>query len=262
MKSIKKINMSNKISVRILFLAFLYSITICLYAKNKKDSTDLFDTIYTNKNSNGMKFEIILEKGIAHNHPTFAIWIEDLEGNYIQPIMVTKFIATGIFGHGPVNDSAWGIKPGEAYRPAALPYWNHKRIGQPVLIKLMPGKNDSIPDAYTSATPPGNFILETGTNEVLNNKFRLVFEINQTWDWNEYWTNNKFPDDKQYKTSCQPSVVYSVIIDPESDIKEYWLNPIGHGHYSGKDGILYTNLSTLTTAMNIVKSVKVIVKKL
>jgi polyphosphate kinase len=38
------------------------------------------------------------------------------------------------------------------------------------------------------------------------------------------------------------------------------LNPIGHGHYSGKNGKLFTDLSSLTTALKIVKSLKVKVK--
>ena len=87
-----------------------------------------------------------------------------------------------------------------------------------------------------------------------------MMEINQTWDWNEYWTNNKYPGNKQYKTSSQPSIVYYAEIDLDNPQKEYWLNPIGHGHFSGDDGKLYGNLSTLTTALEIVKRIKVIIK--
>jgi polyphosphate kinase len=35
------------------------------------------------------------------------------------------------------------------------------------------------------------------------------------------------------------------------------LNPIGHGHYSGKDGKLYTDISTLTTAKNIAEKLTI-----
>ena len=35
---------------------------------------------------------------------------------------------------------------------------------------------------------------------------------------------------------------------------------IGHSHYSGKDGNLYPDLSTLTTAVQIVKSIKVVIE--
>jgi hypothetical protein len=86
---------------------------------------------------------------------------------------------------------------------------------------------------------------------------KVFFEINQSWDWNEYWTNSKYPDDVDYKTSSQPSVVYSAVIDFDNPDKSYELRPIGHGHYSGKDGKIYPDLSTLTTALEIVERVKV-----
>ncbi|QGY44315.1 hypothetical protein GM418_11795 [Maribellus comscasis] len=34
-------------------------------------------------------------KGKTYNHPSFAIWIEDLEGNFIETLYVTQFVATG-----------------------------------------------------------------------------------------------------------------------------------------------------------------------
>jgi hypothetical protein len=82
-------------------------------------------------------------------------------------------------------------------------------------------------------------------------------EINQPWDWNEYWTNTKYPEDENYKTSSQPSLVYRVTIDLNSGVKEYSMKPVGHGHYSGMDGSLTTDLSTLTTALEIAKSITV-----
>ena len=88
---------------------------------------------------------------------------------FIQSLFITQYIATGIFGHGPINDSLWGNKPGEAYRPAALPYWNHKRIQQPEIKKVVPDKNNPIPDAYTAATPAASFVLKT--------KSDVIFEI-------------------------------------------------------------------------------------
>jgi hypothetical protein len=35
------------------------------------------------------------------------------------------------------------------------------------------------------------------------------------------------------------------------------MKPVGHGHYSGIDGSLTTDLSTLTTALEIAKSITV-----
>ena len=222
--------------------------------KDKKASTD---TIYTNISGQGNELIFIIKKGKYHNHPTMAIWLEDLKGHYLQPLFVTKFFATGIFDHGPLNDTVWGNNPGLAYRPAALPYWNHKRTDQPDMDKLVPNPDNPVPDGYTSATPKADFVLKTRSDISLPDTFRVMLEVNQTWDWNEYWTNNKYPDNIHYKSSSQPSVVYSVIIDLQNPIKEYWLQPVGHGHYSGMDGNLYTNLQTLTTALEILETIKV-----
>jgi hypothetical protein len=64
-------------------------------------------------------------------------------------------------------------------------------------------------------------------------------EINQPWDWNEYWTNTKYPDDEEYKTSCQPALVYRAIVNLDNAEKTYPMKVIGHSHYSGKTGELF-----------------------
>ena len=118
----------------------------------------------------------------------------------------------------------------------------------------------ALPDALTGATPKGSFTLQTGS-KVKNEKFyRILFEVNQPWDSNDFWTNNKFPDDNNYKTSLQPALIYAVTISADSNGKEYFLNPIGHSHYSGENGNLYTDLTTITTAKNIFSKIKVTLK--
>jgi hypothetical protein len=47
------------------------------------------------------------------------------------------------------------------------------------------------------------------------------------------------------------------VINPASSVKEYTMVPIGHSHYSGKDGSLTMDLSTITTALEITESIKV-----
>mgnify|MGYP001823206809 CR=1 FL=1 len=85
----------------------------------------------------------------------------------------------------------------------------------------------------------------------------ILFEINQSWDWNEYWTNDKFPGDAEYMSSSQPAVVYTVTIDLEKTDTIYTMQVAGHSHYSGKDGKLYLDISSLTTALNIAGVIKV-----
>jgi hypothetical protein len=192
-------------------------------------------------------------KGEAHNHPSFAVWVEDTDGNLIKTLFVTNAVATGYYNRGDAGDGTWLTVPGPSSRPAALPYWFHKRENIYPDQEIVPNPKQPVPDAYTGATPKSSFRLNAST--ALPKVYKVLVEVNQPWDWNQYWTNAKFPEENNYKTSAQPSVIYGVTINSTEQTEYYYLNPIGHGHYSGKDGKLYTNISTLTTATDIFDSI-------
>ena len=238
----------------IIFSIFLSG---CASQQNLSDNNEV---ITTNPETINTNLEFELTAGKNHNHPSFAIWVEDLDGNYIETLYVTEYFAKGVFGHGESEPGKWKNEAGEVRRPAALPYWSHKRNIKAGDGLYAPSPETEVPDALTSATPKGNFVLKTGTKAGKEKKYRILFEVNQPWDSNDYWTNDKYPDDNNYKSSLQPALIYSLTISPDSEIKEYYLNPIGHGHYSGKDGKLYTNLTTITTAKNIYSKVKVTIQ--
>ncbi len=206
-----------------------------------------------NPEATGPGLEIIFRKGESHNHPLMAIWVEDLNGNFVQTLFVAKSIGTGIFEHGKANQGKW--QPGEIKRPAALPVWSHRRGIQTDDGLFLPDRKNPIADAYTGATPTGDFNMLVHLDIPDIKEFNVFFEINQSWDWNEYWTNNKYPDDAEYKTSAQPSLVYKTTVNMASDQDSYPMYIIGHGHYSGKNGDVNKDLSTITTAKNIIKEV-------
>jgi len=244
---------------RISIVIILVSILLlgCSYNQNKQQ-IEVDETIKTQINEKGDDLFFQFIPGEAHNHPTFAIWVEDMEGNFQHTLYVTKSVSNGIWGHGELKPGKWKDKPGKAVRNASLPYWFHQRSDD--YLPAIPNDIDAVPDAITSATPKAEFYLESKSGLESGQRFRVVLEINQTWDWNEYWHNNKYHDDQDYKHSCQPALVYAVTIDPNSKVKDYYFNPIGHSHYSGDDGVLYTDLSTFTTALNIFNKIKVVVK--
>jgi hypothetical protein len=213
--------------------------------------------IQSNIDGRGTELSLEFHKGPVHNHPSFAIWLEDLEGNFIQTLFTTRYVATGTYGYGELESGKWKPEPGEAVRPATLPYWSHKRGQKTGKIPDLPSPENPLPDAISGATPSADFVLKTNSDRILLRRFRVLLEINQPWDSNRYWTNNKFPDDYDYLTSLQPALVYAVTVDLDSEITEYYLNPIGHSHYSGKDGLLYTDLSTFTTALQIAEKIVV-----
>lgn len=213
------------------------------------------DTIYIDKTNNGIDLTLEGIKGESFNHPTFVIWMEDLQGKMIRTLFVTNSYASGEFGHAQLSDSTWSNTPGASYQPAALPYWNHKK-GLINESSMVPTKQNPYVDAYSSATPQNNFQLIGGIQN-LSSSFRILLEVNQTWDWNQYWTNGKYPGNKNYINSAQPSLIYAVMISKVQDRRTYHLNPIGHGHPSGDNGELFTDISTLTTAKNIFSSITV-----
>lgn len=202
----------------------------------------------------GTPIKINFEKGPEFYYPLIVFWIEDMDGNYIETIYASQSIATGVFRFGVNEKGKW--MPGERRRTAALPYWGHKRGFLAPDGLYLPTPQNPIPDAITGATPRTNFVINTTINPELK-KFRLLMEINQTWDWNNHWHNNLHPDDEEYKTSCQPAIIYMAEVDVSQSGNEFILKPIGHSHYSGKTGELFSDLSTFTTALDIAKKITV-----
>ncbi len=215
-------------------------------------------TFTYNSDTTGSQISIEFTRGPAYNYPLMAIWVEDEVGNFVQTLYVAESIGKGTFEHGDISTGKW--QPGPIMRPAALPYWSHRRGIVNDAGLFLPDTKTPIADAYTGATPIGNFILNTRVENPNLRKFAVYFEINQSWDWNEFWTNAKYPDDNEYKTSCQPALVYMADVDLDSEAKTYPMSVIGHSHYSGKTGELFTDISTITTALNIAKEIRVTVK--
>ena len=245
--------------MKTLLLLFIIIVPVLMGGCKSKTVQTVPTEVYT-YNTTGKGTEIIIEfaKGKAFNHPLMAVWVEDEMGNFVQTLYVAESIGKGVFKHGDKSSGKW--MPGEIRRPAALPFWAHRRGIKASDGLYIPDKVNPVPDAYTGPTPDGNFVLNTNLDKINLNKFTVYFEINQTWDWNEYWTNNKYPDDEDYKSSCQPSLIYRTDINTVDQQKEFRMKVVGHGHYSGKNGELFTDLSTMTTALQIAEEIKVRVK--
>jgi hypothetical protein len=251
---------SNKYTglVSVFLIVFLAGVVYQSHAqKRKKTKPAEHVTIQTNAGGEGQEVSVEFTAGPSHNHPLMAVWVEDIDGNYIQTLYVAESIAKGVFAYGDKSTGRW--KAGEIQRPAALPYWAHKRNVLNDKGNYMPRPGFEVADAYSGATPKGNFTLQTRTDALLEGKVRILMEINQTWDWNKHWTNNKFPDDKEYKTSSQPAVVYAAELSLQQ-AGEYRMQVIGRSHHSGADGKLYNDLQTMSTALQIASEVKVVVK--
>ena len=253
----------NNSLLRLMILSIIIAVSLsCKPGGEGKSSKarkqDSIVNITSNVDGTGSSLKIEMIKGRAHNHPTFAIWIEDTSGKYLQTLFVTKALGQGIYAHGDNSGGTW--KPGEVRRPSALPYWAHKWDVKNEYGSYVPTPKNKVPDAYSGATPAGSFRLSTRPDKVLSGKVKIFMEINQPWDWNEYWTNALYPNDIDYQSSCQPGVVYSAIVDMENPGAKMEMKPVGHSHYSGNTGELFSDLSTITTALHIAEQITVTVK--
>lgn len=221
-------------------------------AQRKKD---IYSVANYGEGKPGTTLTFHFEKGKRHNHPLMAIWLADEQGKYIQTLYVVESIGKGNFRRADRSTGKW--QAGEIQRPATLPFWGHQRGIKNEYGNYLPTPREPVVDAYTGATPPGSFDFQLTTEQKLDGVYQVYMEINQSWDWNEYWFNDKFPGDKEYMTSSQPAVVYRATLDTRSTNRKAVLQPIGRSHHSGKDGKLYTDLNTLTTALDIVKSCEI-----
>jgi len=208
-----------------------------------------------NEQGQGPWISVDLEKGESFYYPLMAIWLEDLDGNYLQTLFVPKSVATSVFRFGSINDNKW--EAGVRRHPQTLPYWAHKRNVKASDGLYMPDPQNPVPDAYSGETPVTGFYMSVRTDDPLAQPVKLMLEINQNWDWNEYWTNDLYPDDEYYKLSCQPALVYEAVLDPAFSGREVDMKAIGHSHHSGATGELFEDLSTLTTALNIAERITV-----
>jgi len=217
-----------------------------------------FTDVVTNSSGAGPVVELKFYGGAALYYPLMAVWLEDEEGKYLQTLFVPRSVATGVFRYGSNASGKWTEAPKRA--PQTLPYWSHKRGVKASDGLYMPDADNPVPDAYSGATPTTSFTLTARADGALPANFRVLFEINQNWDWNGYWTNDKYPGDVNYLSSAQPALVYETTVDSRDLQDWYIMKAKGHSHPSGQTGELFTDLGTLTTALQIADSIVVRVR--
>jgi hypothetical protein len=194
--------------------------------------------------SDGM--ELVIEQGehwlgkmkvfifsMKHN-PQLAAWIEDSNGNYINTIVVSEKSAKG----------NWKSAPREG-RPEALPVWDHKHQNISATDNL---------DVVSSATIKGSFEASINKRALVDgNTYNVYFEINHSFDYNDYWTKDNSG------VNGQPSLVYHAqfIAGQSGNIP---LVLIGHGSVDGSNGNITNGLENFTSALSIVKNVYIVVK--
>lgn len=173
--------------------------------------------------------------------PQMAVWLETMEGKYIRTLYVTGKLASSGFSDPEFTGEV-------VRRPEALPHWMHQRN---VLAKdglLVPDPATTEFDGFTAATPVGSHQLRLSASEF--EEYKIKVEVNRTYDFNEYYSKDRFPDDSVYSgsgSSGQPSLIYEAVIN-SVEKGDTLLRLIGHGHYSGRTGEIYPDVLKISTA--------------
>ena len=220
----------------------------------------LTETLTTRFDQQGRKINIDIKAGPHYSGPgavilgvqttgtpQMAMWVEDTRGNYLETLYVTKKASNSSYLQSLFDDV-------ETRRPEALPHWSHSRGIKSNDGLMMPSGSQPIADAMTGATPVASFDVNTITSSD-QQTLVIKLEINRSFDFNEVYHAQAFPDDEVYSgsgNSAQPSLIYAATVALNDDQPYYFMQLIGRGHHSGKDGEVHADLSGITTAKQMV----------
>lgn len=201
--------------------------------------------------TNVLNIELKVGSEYERRTPQVAIWIEDLEGNYIDTLYVSYRGAKSKWRGGS-----------SIRRPEALPVWSHKRGVKVEDGLYMPSQKMPLADSMTGASPKSSFIKQYPLGGKLTGKEYIIkVEINTSFDYNEFYKDNLPEESPYYNTgaSGQPSLIYSSLVKIDSAGKTK-LTLEGHGHPTGLDGSISTELKGITTAYQLIEEIIVEVK--
>lgn len=228
-----------------------------------------YQTIFTNVGKEGLPLQLELRAGQHYQSPPqplflglsyrstpqLVFWLEDEQGNYLQTLYVTKKISHSEFRLTDIRNTEL------QRRPEALPVWSHKRGVKEADGLVVPQRNNQDLDGVTAATPVGHYDVRTVASS-LPRRFRVLMEINRSYDFNAFYTKDRYPDDPVYSgsgSSGQPSIVYAADVNLQSRKQTLLMSPVGHGHYSGANGELYADMEGIDTALELVERIVVTV---
>jgi hypothetical protein len=156
--------------------------------------------------------------------PQLVVWEEDMEGNLIKTLYLSKRF--------------YKIK-----RNNVLPVW---------LAKMLKQKDRPL---ITGATPKGSLTLSEDKDN--QEKVRIFVEVNNSFDYNQYFSKNTKQGSPEHAgVDGQPALIYSGEIDSNAPGR-YQLLATG---VAGTDGKIDYDLSRSTTSLEIISSIEVIVE--
>lgn len=218
--------------MKIIIMVLLFAFTLT-YSEDK----------YTITLEPGSKY--IREEFSMHIAPQISFWLEDNSGKKIKDIYVTKYFYIQVKNdmvNQPENLPVWLFKTG--YDP-------YSQDGTKLPVPPLPKT-----DATSGATPRAKFSKEFSLPKK-GNQFFLFAEINNSFDFNE--TFKRVVDRKSNAFNVangQPSLVYKIGL-ARGDQGRKNLSVVGYGSALGTTGKIYTDLSVITDAKDIIKTIYV-----
>jgi len=227
---------------------FTVIFTGCAKAPEIRDG----DTIVTNKAMKGVPVKFTFTRGPSFGsvvafgpakiriYPQVSIWVEDSSKKFRHNIYVTRCFAKQMWNS--INEH-----PDSTYRTSCFPYW----LGRLNAASIpYPTSSHPLPDAVTSATPPGSFTIESTIDSSITSgtiwcEFNSSFDTNQTWQ-------AKGPE----KYNGQPSLIYTCEFNLAAS-KNIILSYKGHSGASGTDHGLHTDENGIVSAKQIFSSITV-----
>lgn len=182
------------------------------------------------------------------NPPQIAVWLEDPDGNYLSTVYVTRKMAT----------QGWISAKGNR-RKEALPHWCHTRGVKYDDGLYLPTKRQPLPDDISGATPRKGFVVKSNTADL--RPFVVKVEVNHSTDFNEHYPQEANIGDANYsggpEGSGQPALVYRAEVTWQNDAEEVEAVLVGHSSPDGSDGLLYTDMTGLTSALKIIQRITI-----
>ena len=186
------------------------------------------------------------------NPPQIAIWIEDTNGMYVSTVYVSRKAATGGWIGADGNN-----------RKEALPCWCHSRGIRNNDGSFCPTKDNPVTDAMTGATPRKGFDTYYVDKKDMSHYYVMV-EVNHSTDFNDTYTKDADVNSPYYSGgedgSGQPALIYKAEIDMASGKGTFTASLIGHSSPDGSDGKVHTDMSGISSALNIVKQINIRLK--
>ncbi len=161
-------------------------------------------------------------------YPQMAIWMES-ETDPPKTIFATEMGAK----------NSWHFA---AERPSSLPVW----------YGVMEKETDLRIDAVSGATPSGEVhtFLWQIPEHFIGKTVSLYVEANISFDYNGFYSKDESAPGYS-DVNGQPSVVWKATFNTDGQYQDITPEIIGHGQVLGKDHVIDTNLSQVTTAAEL-----------